>query len=151
MDNYCYLKKTGRYPTIPVALELADELSQNIPLQVKKSNYSQRWPSVAKKVEDFNQYYPEVSSGDLFVARMGNQLVTYTPYTYLNRKTTAEAYIPLKYNTCEKLHLSYGKLSSGTIREYADHLDIYLNNFRTDTTSMVKDVITVIGAKEQPS
>ena len=55
MDNFCYLKKTGRYPTIPVALELADELAQSIPLQVKKSNYTQRWPNIAKKVEDFDQ------------------------------------------------------------------------------------------------
>jgi hypothetical protein len=151
MDNFCYLKKTGRYPTIPVALELADELAQSIPLQVKKSNYTQRWPNVAKKVEDFDQYYPEASTGDLFVARMGNQLVTYTPYTYLNNKTTAEATIPLKYNTCETLQLRYGKLSSGVIREYPDHLDFYLNNFRTDSTAMVKDVITVTGATEQPT
>lgn len=151
MDNFCYLKKTGRYPTIPVVLELADDLAQSIPLQVKKSNYSQRWSSTAKKVEDFNQYYPEVSTGDLFVARMGNQLVTYTPYTYLNKKISAVASIPLKYNTCDTLRLNYGKLSSGTIREYAGHLDIYLNNFRTDTTLAVKDVITVIGATEQPT
>ena len=151
MDNYCYLKKTGRYATIPVCLELYDDLAKSIPVQVNKSKYTQRWSTIAKKTADFNEQYPEVSAGDLFVARMGNQLVTYTPYSYLNKKTEAEGRIPLLYNTCDSLILNYGKLSGGVIREYNDHLDIYLNNFRTDTTTLRKDVIAVTGATNEPS
>lgn len=151
MDNLCYFKKTGRYGTIPVCLELADDLAKSIPVQVKKSERSKRWPTLAKKTAEYDEQYPEISTGDLFVARMGNQLVTYTPYSYLNSKTTAEATIPLQYNTCEALKLNYNKLSSGLIREYADHIDLYLNNFRTDTTALVKDYVTVTGATAEPT
>ena len=151
MDNFCYFKKTGRYATIPVAIGLYDSLARAIPVQVKKSTYTSRWSTQTKKVNEFNKYYPEVSSGDLFVARHKNQLVTYTPYTYLNSKKTASAKIPLLYNTCESLSLNYGKLSSGCIREYADHIDLYLNNFRTDTTTIVLDEITISGATTEPT
>lgn len=53
----------------------------------------------------------------------------------MNKKKTATAEIPLLYNTCESLELTWGKLSSGLVREYADHIDFYLNNFRNDTTA----------------
>ena len=151
MDNFCYFKKTGRYAAIPVAIGLYDELAKSIPVQVKKSNYTTRWSSQTKKVNDFNQQYPEVSTGDLYVSRYKNRLVTYTPYTYMNKKTTATAQIPLLYNTCESLSLTYGKLSSGYVREYADHIDLYLNNYRTDTTNVVLDAITVKGASAEPT
>ena len=151
MNNYCYFKKTGRYATIPVTLELYDDLAKSIPVQVLKSKRSQTWGTQQKKLDQFNEMYPEVSTGDLFVARMGNQLVTYTPYSYLNKKTTAEGRVPLNYNTCDSIILNYGKLSSGLIREYNDHIDLYLNNFRTDTTTLVKDIITIKGATAEPT
>ena len=151
MNNYCYFKKTGRYATIPVTLELYDDLAKSIPVQVQKTKRTQQWSTIQKKVDQFNEQYPEVSKGDLFVARMGNQLVTYTPYSYLNAKTTAEGRIPLSYNTCDSLILNYGKLSSGLVREYNDHIDFYLNNFRSDTTTMVKDVITIKGVTAEPT
>ena len=151
MNNYCYFKKTGRYATIPVTLELYDDLAKSIPVQQLKSKRSSQWGTQKKKVDQFNEQYPEISKGDLFVARMGNQLVTYTPYTYLNGKKTAEGRLALDYNTCDSLILNYGKLSSGVIREYNDHIDLYLNNFRTDTTALVKDVITIKGATAEPA
>ena len=151
MDNFCYFKKTGRYGAIPVAIGLYDSLSQAIPLQVKKSNYTSRWYSQSRKQLDFNKQYPVVSTGDLYVNRYRNQLVTYTPYTYLNSKTTASATIPLKYNTCKSLELTYGQLSSGIVREYADHIDFYLNNYRTDVTDKVLDKIVVKGATAEPT
>lgn len=151
MDNFCYMKRTGRYAAIPVCVELYDELAKSIPVQVSKSKYAQRWPTQDAKVADFDAQYPAVSEGDLFVARMGNQLITYTPYTYLNSKTSAEAVIPLEYNTCEQLKLCYGKLSGGVVREYADRIDFYLNNYRTDTTELVTDRIVITGAAAQPA
>ena len=105
--------------------DLYDDVAKQIPVQVKKS---QRWSSQQAKVNAFNNQYPVVSTGDLYVNRFRNQLVTYTPYTYLNTKTTAQATIPLQYNTCETLELKDDKLSSGLIREYEDHIDFYLNN-----------------------
>jgi hypothetical protein len=151
MDNFCYFKKTGRYGTIPVALELNDELSKAIPVRVKRSLYNSRWSTQARKVAEFNKYYPPVSTGDLYVSRFKNQLITYTPYSYLNSKTSATGKIPLEYNTCESLTLIYGKLSSGVVREYSDHIDFYLNNYRTDTTAVTLDKIVITGASAEPT
>ncbi|NPD91364.1 glycosyl hydrolase family 98 [Prevotella sp. PMUR] len=151
MNNYWYLKKTGRYGTIPVAVEMYDDIAKTIPVVVKKSERTKRWPSEARKVEEYNKMYPETSTGDLFVARHKNQLVVYTPYTYLNSKTTASATVPLKYNTCGSLNLTLGQLGSGVVREYADRIKFYLNNYRTDVKTNVLDKIVVEGAVSQPS
>ena len=148
MDNFCYFKSTGRYGAIPMVTGLYDDAAKQIPVQVKKS---QRWGSQQAKVNAFNAQYPEVSTGDLYVNRYRNQLVTYTPYTYLNKKTRASAAIPLQYNTCETLELNYDKLSSGLVREYDDHIDLYLNNYRSDSTDLRTDIITIKGATTKPT
>ena len=151
MDNFCYFKKTGRYGAIPIVIGFYDEAAKSIPVQVNKSQYTSRWGTQAKKVADFDAQYPEMSTGDLYVNRYRNQLVTYTPYTYLNKKKSAQATIPLQYNTCQTLELKYDKLSSGVIREYSNHIDFYLNNYRNDSTSVRKDTICVTGVTSQPS
>ena len=151
MNNYCYFKSTGRYGAVPICLELADSLAKTIPLKLNKSVAKTRWSSQKKKLDEFNQYYPEVSTGDLYVNRYRNQLVTYTPYTYLNTRTTATGHIPLQYNTCDSLHLTLGKLGSALVREYADHIDFYFNNFRTDTTTLVTETIVITGATAEPT
>ena len=151
MDNLCYFKKTGRYGTIPLVIDLYDDVAKSIPVQVKKSNYTSRWSTTAKKTADFNEQYPEVSKGDLFVERFKNQLVTYTPYTYLNKNTSATAAIPLLYNSCDTMELTLGKLGSGLVREYADHVDLYLNNYRNDTTTARTDIILIKGVAAEPS
>ena len=69
----------------------------------------------------------------------------------MNSKKTASADIPLQYNTCETLKLQYGKLSGGIVKEYADHIDFYLNNYRADTTTVQTDIITVTGVTATPS
>ena len=151
MDNFCYFKSTGRYGAIPAVIGFYDDLAKKIPVQVKKSQRSSRWGTVSKKQADFNAQYEEVSTGDLYVNRFRNQLVTYTPYTYMNTRKTASATIPLRYNTCQTLELTYGKLSSGLIREYADHIDFYLNNYRSDSTTTQTDQIVVTGVTAKPS
>ncbi len=151
MDNFCYLKKTGRYAAIPVVIGLYDSVAKAIPVQVKKSAYQSRWGTQTAKVNDFNKQYSKVSEGDLYVSRRGNQLITYTPYTYLNKKKTASAEIPLLYNRCDTLELNYGKLSSGTVREYKDSIVLYLNNYRSDSTAQQIDQIIIRGAKVKPT
>lgn len=151
MDNYLYLKKSGRYGTIPVMIQAHDAFAKQIPELVNKSTRKTRWATVDQKVQEFNKYYPEVSEGDLYVNRFRNQLVTYTPYSNVNGKRSASARIPLKYNTCETLELTYDVLSSGVIREYGDHIDFYLNNFRNDTTTVRTDIIKIEGLKGKPS
>ena len=149
-DNLWYLKSSGRYGAIPMVTGVYDDAAKAIPVRVNKSAYSSRWGTQSKKVKEFNELYPEVSTGDLYVNRYHNQLVTYTPYTYLNSKKRASADIPLQYNTSQSMHLSYGKLSSGVIREWADHIDFYLNNYRSDSTSVQIDSIVVIGVTTEP-
>ena len=88
MDNRCYFKSTGRYRTIPLCVELYDSLAKTIPVQLKRATAKSNWSSVSKKQKVFNEQYPALSEGDLFVSRTQNQLVTYMPYTYLNSKRT---------------------------------------------------------------
>lgn len=149
MDNFWYLKKTGRYGTIPMTPCLTD-LSTGIETKVKKSQRNSVWSSQNVKISKFNQAYPEVSTGDLFVSRYRNQLVTYTPYTYLNEKTTASANVPLLYNTCTSMDLTWGKLSSALVKEYADSICFYMNNFRSDTVKNVEDKIVINGVTAEP-
>lgn len=149
-NNGIYFKKSGRYGTIPVVTGLYDEKAEVIPNVINKSTHASRWSTIDAKVEEFNRIYPEVSKGDLYVQRYKNQLVTYTPYTYVNEKTSATAEIPLQYNSCDKLLLTYARLSSGLIKEYADHLEFYLNNYRSDSTATVTDRITIMGCTTKP-
>ena len=129
---------------------LYDDLAKAIPVQLRKSQHNSRWSTITKKQTNFNTQYPEVSTGDLYVNRYRNQLVTYTPYTYLNKKTRAEAVVPLQYNTCETMVLKYDKLSSGIVREFDDHIEFYLNNYRTDTTTVRTDSIIITGCTAEP-
>ena len=152
MDNFSYMKSTGRYGAIPITPELYDDAAKAIPRQVKKSTRTSTWSNLTNKKKDFDKYYPEVSTGDLYVNRYRNQLITYNPYSYLSKNPRhAVADIPLLYNTCESLHLDYYELSSGAIHEYADHIDFYLNNYRTDTTTVRTDTIVVKGVTSEPT
>ncbi len=151
MNNNCYFKSTGRYRTIPVCVEMYDAKAKSIPQKISRATAKSNWSSISKKQALYNKYYPELSKGDLFVSRVQNQLVTYTPYTYLNSHRNATGDVPLLYNTCDTLTLTLGMLGSGIVREYSDHIDFYLNNFRTDTTTNVAETITIKGATEQPS
>ncbi len=151
MGNRCFFKKTGRYGAIPITPMLYDDLAKKIPVQVKRSNYTSRWGTVTKKTADFNAQYPVVSTGTLYVNRYKNQLVTYWPHTNLHGGLNCTGVIPLEYNTCESLKMTLNTLGSGLVREYSDHIDFYLNNFRTDTTTLVTETIVVAGAKAEPT
>lgn len=147
-DNRFWLKRSGRYATVPVVFGLLGSAARTIPVQVKSSEFTARWPTVADKVKEFDRLYPEVSKGDLFVSRHRNQLVVYTPYSNLNDRQTARGEIPLLYNTCRKLVLQLGPWTSGVVREKAEGLDVYLNNFGSTGR---EDTIAVIGATSRPS
>jgi hypothetical protein len=146
-NNHLYLKKTGRYAAIPVAPGFLSGASLNIPGRVLKSEKDVRWPTLEAKVQEFDSLYPVVSEGDLYVSRHRNQLVVYTPYSMVNEKKSAEGRVPLLYSTCDALTLSLGTMACGTVREYPDHLDVYLNNYE----SPGEDVIAVSGVKARPS
>lgn len=151
-NNFLYFKKTGRYQAIPIVISLYDSLAKTIPVRVTRKAYNDktRWKTQAAKVADFDKYYPEVSKGDLFVARHHNELTCYYPYSYFNKHKTASAQIPLQYNTCDSINLKFAKFSNALIHEYDDHLSFYFNNYRADTTTQQSDVVKLYGAKTKP-
>ena len=153
MNNMLYFKRTGRYQAIPLLLSGYDDVAATIPNKPKMSTVlsNARWTNQTAKMKTFNDAYPEEYTGDLFAARHYNEWITYYPFSYYRKVKTASASIPFRYNTCEKMELTYTQFSSGIIREYADHLSIYLNNFRADSTTLMTDVIKIYGAKSQPT
>lgn len=155
-NNFLYYKKTGRYQAIPIVINLYDSLAKTLTSanQIKRSAYnakSGKWSTQQSKVKAFDAAYPEVSRGDMFVARHYNELVCYTPYSYLNKKKDSQADVPLLYNTCDSLKLNFALFSTALVKEYDDHLYFYLNNYRADTTTVKKDIITITGAVERPT
>ncbi|MBQ0057716.1 MAG: glycosyl hydrolase family 98 [Bacteroidales bacterium] len=154
-NNLTYYKSTGRYQTIPILMPRAhcDSLALTIPTKVTRTQYDANivWSTKNARIRDFKQKYPEISTGDMFVARHHNELVCYTPYTYLNRNTSSQAEIPLKYNTCESLSLKFPRFGHAIAKEYDDHITFYLNNYRADTTTAKTDQITIKGALTKPT
>lgn len=148
-DNHSFYKSTGRYPTIPTTAGFADPkyeaLFENV---IYKSEYKELWPTIEDKVADFDEMFEEQYTGDVYAGRYENTWITYNPY---KRNQTATATIPLKYNTAESISLSYPRYSMGIIREYSDHIDIYLNNYDEDSPIMLKtDEIRVSGVSSEP-
>ena len=147
--NRSFFKKTGRYPTIPTVYQLNDSIANTFEIKVNRSDYIQRWPSVASKVTEFNSLFPAEYRGDLYAGRLENGWVTYNPY---KTGQTASASIPFKYNTCDSINLSYSQYTSGVIKEFSDHLTIYLSNFDIMLNPNLKtDVIKIYGNSKEPS
>lgn len=163
-NNYLYYKSTGRYATIPIVIDLFDDKAKNAGIRViNRSDYNNNTNNVkSNKVSIFNELYPDqvISEGDLFVGRHKNALVCYYPFSDRKKnddgtyKTTSYAKIPLKYNTCTSMDLTFGVFSSAHTKEYSDHIDFYLNNYRADISSSdatKTDVIKINGASSKPS
>jgi hypothetical protein len=137
INNRTWFKKSGRYAVIPQLYSgSAEEISLFSPgtVIVKKSEYKTLWPTESQKVAQFNSLYPVVSTGDLYVSRQNNSLYAYNPW--LNSNITTAASIPLKYNTCESVELSYEAHTFSVVNETSNKLEIYLNNYRTDKNQL---------------
>lgn len=148
-DNHNLYKSTGRYPTIPLCHALSDDLSYDFDIVIKQSEYKKYWPTVDDKVNELNELFPEEYTGDLYAAHNENVWVTYNPH---KASKTATALIPLQYNTCESMELTYSRYSTGLINEYADKIKFYLNNY--DDNNVLKgntDTIVIRGASEEPT
>lgn len=146
-SNYNLYKRTGRYPTIPMAYALADETANSFEVVLKKTELKARWKELGDKVSEFDALFPEEYQGTCYVGRNENTWVTYNPF---KNGTIAEASIPLKYNTCERLELEYSGYSSGLINEYADYMEIYLTNYDEEDKGLKTDVIKIYGSSEKP-
>lgn len=148
-DNRTLFKRTGRYPTIPTVYNLTDDMAKSFNVQVKKSQYSRRWPTIKSKVEEMNKLFPGEYWGNCYAARNGNTWVTYNPF-----KTGEKAggYLSLKYNTCKEVEVTYSQYTTGIINEFSDHLNIYLNNYDNKINSELKtDRIKIYGASSKPT
>lgn len=148
MNQNSWYKKSGRYPAIPTVWKLNDSLASTFQVQVNRSSYNSRWPNVTAKVNEFNSLFPQEYTGDIYAGRQENTWVTYNPY---KTNKTASGNIPLKYNTCSALNVTYSQFTSGVIKEYANKLDIYLTNYDTPTAGLKTNVIKITGASAVPT
>lgn len=148
-DNYDLYKSTGRYPTIPMSHDLSDDLSYDFDIVINKSEYKTYWSTIDEKVADLNELFPEEYEGDLYAAHYNNVWVTYNPY---KANQTATSLIPLQYNTCESMELTYSRYTTGLINEYGDKLTFYLNNYNDNNVLKARtDTIVINGATEEPT
>ena len=148
LSNTTWFKKTGRYPTIPTVYQLSDMVANSFQVKVNKSAYSTRWPSTTSKVNEFNNLFTQEYTGDLYAGRSENGWVTYNPY---KTGQTAKATIPFKYNTCDSLHLTYSRYTTGIIKEFSDKLTFYLTNYDNYYTSLKTDTIAIYGSTSKPT
>lgn len=150
-DNHDFMKSSGRYGAVAITPEVYSAQAKLIPNKVRASQHTSVWPTLNDKKTYFDNRYEEVSTGDLFVSRYKNQMVAYTPYSYMNPKRNASAEVPMQYNTCQKMGLNMGLFSAALIREYSDKIELYLNNHRTDTVADISDQILIYGATVEPT
>lgn len=153
-QNCLLFKKTGRYQAIPVVNGLYDSKAQSIPVQVKQTDIvaGNVWATQTEKVNQFNAQYAQEYTGDLFASRNANEWVLYYPFSYYySSEKTASASMSLKYNTCSTMEVTMQKFDAGVVKEFSDHLNIYLNNFRTDTTTIKTATIKISGATAKPT
>jgi len=147
MSNLSWFKKTGRYPAIPTVFQLADDTATSFQVKVNRTSYATRWPTLAAKQTEFNNLFPAEYSGDIYAARSENGWVTYNPY---KTGQNASGSIPFKYNTSEKIDVTYAPYTVGVIKEFSNKLTIYLSNFN-NTNTMNTDVIKIYGSTAEPT
>jgi hypothetical protein len=152
-DNMTFFKKTGRYPSIPTVYNLKDALAQSFQVQVNKSGYSSRWPTIAAKQTELNALFPEEYTGDIFAGRLENGWVVYNPYKTTNvNGPDASGSIPFKYNTCDHMELTLSQYASGVIKETGTGLSFYLNNYDSALgLGMRTETIKIYGSTAQPT
>lgn len=133
-NNTNWFKATGRYSSVPgVYTNAAYEMSF-FTTNVLQSQYSTRWPTVTAKTNEFNSYFASEYTGNAFVAKRDNQWLTYN--NMLNSNMTENASIPLQYNTCTNLSLTYPPQTFAVITESNKSLQIYFNNYFTDKNAL---------------
>lgn len=148
LKNRTWFKKTGRYPAIPMVYQLSGAEANSFQVKVNKSDYETRWPSVEAKVNEFNKLFSEEYTGDLYAGRSENSWVTYNPF---KTGQTAKASIPFKYNTCDRLELTYARYTTGVIKEFSDKLTFYLTNYDNTNTGQKNDTIRIYGSTAKPT
>ncbi len=148
-DNHNLYKSTGRYQTIPTVYALKDELAKSIPVQVKQSEISKKWPSIESKQNEFNSLYPSEYYGNCYAGRNDNTWIAYN-----NNKdgSNCGAVLSLRYNTCKEIDVNFNGYGNALINEYSDHIDIYSNNYtEKDTKTLRTDTFKISGCSSEPT
>ena len=150
VNNKYFFKKTGRYPTIPTAYQLADAMASNsFSLKLNASAYSTRWPSTAAKTNELNTLFPQEYTGDIYAGRYENAWVIYNPY---KTNQIASGSIPLKYNTCSNVDLTLSQYTAGIMKEYSNSVTFYLANYDNSIgLGMRTDTIKIYGSTVEPT
>ncbi|WCM93824.1 carbohydrate-binding protein [Acidovorax sp. NCPPB 2350] len=148
LNQHSWYKKTGRYPAIPTVWQLTDDIAKSFAIQVKKTQYSTRWPTVAAKVGEFDSLFPQEFTGDIYAARQENTWITYNPYT---TNQTASGSIAFKYNSCTGMNAVYAPYATGVVKEYPDKVSVYLTNYDSENLALRKNQIAFTGADAEPT
>lgn len=144
-----WFKQTGRYPALPTVYNLMDDEAKLFKYQLKRSEYTTRFPTIADKQEYFNDIFPEEYSGTIYAARSDNVWMTYNPF---KTGATATGVIPFQYNTAERIEPTYSIYSMGIISEFKDRLNIYVTNYdNKNNTGLMTDTYRIYGCKARPS
>jgi hypothetical protein len=148
-DNKTFFKKTGRYPTVPTVYLLDDALANTFQVKVNKSGYATRWPDIASKLTEFDGLFSSEYTGDIYAGRHENGWVTYNPY---KTGDTASGSIPFKYNTCDRMELTWSHYTAGVIKEYTNQVTFYLSNYdNVLNTGLKTDTIKIHGSTVEPT
>ena len=167
LENKWWLKSSGRYPTIPQVYDLLDESAQRLQV-VKVSEYDNRWPSVADKVAELNQLFPEEYTGDMYASHMENTWMLYNPYQYDDKVVNgvrerhyatehASGNVPFLYNTADSIFFDFSPYAMAVMKEFGDSVLIYMSNYRNAEVNgnyvedeNATDVIRIYGATAEP-
>ena len=149
-DNLSFYKETGRYPTVPVAVGLADDVAKQFEVVLNYTELGKRWGNkIENKVAEFNNYFPEEYTGDIYAGRYENNWVVYNPHNTPGE--LASGTIPFKYNTAESMSFTLTEYTSGIVQEYGDSLYMYLSNYNENSQlRKYQDIITITGLTEEP-
>ncbi len=152
-NDSVYLKKTGRYTTVPtIFTDNGEELGfQKV---VRQSNYYKEWTSIEDKVGSFNALFSPQTNDDpetsLYVRRIDNNWLVYNNSQYEKQRKVESSTLDLRYNSCDAVTLTMPMYSFGLVIEKADGIDFYLNNY-THFIGQTSDTIVIKGCSEQPS
>lgn len=132
-DNRMPLYATGRYDIIPV-----------IPAQLSQSDVTANFPGVtivtknSSELSDsrnyFNSKYPKLYNGNAFAERLDNRWFVYNSNANVDVNQTAQ--LPLYTNSCDELDMTVTPHTYAIVNEQSNKLDITLNNYRVDKTSL---------------
>lgn len=144
-DNHFYLRKTGRYPAIPVIANFTGNMATKFKYVYNESAITSTWSTVSAKQRELNRVFPQEYTGDIFAGRNENTWVTYNGYN-----SVKSGNIPFKYNTAQSMDLTLETFTSGIWREYPTRLTCYLNNFDV-SGKQAHTVIKINGSTTEPN